>query len=477
MYLKNEIKMLEQLFRKNTQSEIEEKEIIIGSGSNRKYYRLKNQNISLIGVEGNSLEENNAFISLTQHFTEKHLPVPQLLAISEDKKYYLLEDLGNLSLFDFIKDGREKGSFNEQEKNLLHKTISKLPLFQMKGAENLDFSVCYPQSTFNSRSVHWDLNYFKYYFLKTTNIDFQEDKLEDDFERFEKILLKNNNNYFLYRDFQSRNVMIKDDEPYFIDYQGGRKGGLHYDVASFLYQAKANFNDNLREELLNTYLNELQKLIKIDTEQFKKELNYYVLFRTLQVLGAYGFRGYFEKKTHFIESVPFAINNLKQLLEKYSFSELNYLPQLLEKMCTQTIKKTEKKSNLTITIYSFSYKKGIPKDYSDNGGGFVFDCRAIHNPGRYAQYKQLTGMDKPVIDFLEADGEITPFLTTVYDLVDKTITRYIERNFSNLMVNFGCTGGQHRSVYSAEKTAQHIHEKFNIKVNLIHREQKIEKRL
>ncbi len=468
------MEMLEQLFKKITQCEVEEKELITGSGSHRKYYRLKNNDISLIGVEGNSLEENKAFIELTQHFTQKQLPVPQLLAVSEDKRCYLLEDLGDLSLFDCIKKGREKGTFNKKEKEILHKTIAKLPLFQVKGGKDFDFSVCYPQPTFNSRSVHWDLNYFKYYFLKATKIDFQEDKLEDDFERFEKVLLKNDNNYFLYRDFQSRNVMIKDDEPYFIDYQGGKKGVLHYDVASFLYQAKANFNDKLREELLNTYLSELQKLITIDTEQFKKELNYFVLFRTLQVLGAYGFRGYFEKKAHFIESIPYALNNLRQLLTKHSFRELNYLPQLLEKMCTATTK-TDKKSNLTVTIYSFSYRKGIPEDHSDNGGGFVFDCRAIHNPGRYEQYKQLTGMDKPVIDFLENDGEITPFLNNVYDLVDNAISRYIERDFSHLMVNFGCTGGQHRSVYSAEKTAQHIHDKFKIKVNLIHREQKVEK--
>ncbi len=263
---------LEQLFHKLTNTELIEKELITGSGSNRKYYRLKGKDGTFIGVEGNSLEENWAFLELTKHFTQKKLPVPQLLAVSNDTKNYILSDLGDASLFDVIKEGRETGRFSSKEKKLLHKTIAQLPYFQVKGAEKFDFSVCYPQPKFNKRSVHWDLNYFKYYFLKTTNVDFQEDRLENEFERFAEILLKNDNNYFLYRDFQSRNVMIKDDNPYFIDYQGGRKGALHYDVASFLYQAKANFSDKLRSELLETYLQELQKLIPIDAENFKKPI-------------------------------------------------------------------------------------------------------------------------------------------------------------------------------------------------------------
>ncbi len=467
---------LEKLFEKLTNRKLLEKELITGSGSNRKYYRLKGDNFSFIGVEGNSLEENQTFLELTKHFTEKKLPVPKLLAVSKDNKNYILSDLGDNSLFDFIKKGRETGLFSSKEKELLHKTIAKLPYFQVKGADNLDFSVCYPQSKFNKRSVYWDLNYFKYYFLKTTDVDFQEDKLEDEFERFAEILLKNDSNYFLYRDFQSRNVMIKDDEPYFIDYQGGRKGVLHYDVASFLWQAKANFSDELRTELLETYLNELQKLIKVDTEKFKKDLIYFVLFRTLQVLGAYGFRGYFEKKTHFIESIPFALNNLEKLLEKHDFNGLKYLTKILKQMCETKSQTNDKTTNLTVTVYSFSYRKGIPFD-EQNGGGFVFDCRAIHNPGRYDEYKQLTGMDTPVIDFLQKDGEITPFLQSAFQLVDSSIERYIERDFSHLMVSFGCTGGQHRSVYSAEKMARHIKEKFNVKVHLIHREQNIEKRI
>ncbi len=328
---------IEQLFKEFTGTEVEIKEPIVGSGSNRKYYRLKNKTTSLIGVVGNSLEENKSFIKLTQHFTNKKLPVPQLLAVANDNQSYLLNDLGDLSLFEWIKKGRVRGLFDKKEKKMLYKVIAKLPLFQVKGRENLDFSVCYPQSAFNHRSVFWDLNYFKYYFLKTTDIEFQEDKLEDDFEKFANILLENDNNYFLYRDFQSRNVMIQNDEPYFIDYQGGRKGALQYDVASFLWQAKANFSDELRAELLNIYLQELRKIIVVDEDLFRQKLIYFVLFRTLQVLGAYGYRGYFEKKTHFIESIPFALKNLKSILVKHKFNELNYLTQLLEQICTSLI--------------------------------------------------------------------------------------------------------------------------------------------
>ena len=466
---------LEQLFEQTTHEKPSKITELSPAGSNRRYYRMEGKNETFIGVEGTSLDENKAFIALANHFMEAHLPVPQVLAQSNDQRFYLQNDLGDTLLFDFIAEGRRTGTFSESEKAMLHLTMQKLPAIQVLGARNLDFSVCYPQPEFNERSVFWDLNYFKYNFLKTTGLDFQENLLEDDFARMAGVLLQSKTETFMYRDFQSRNVMVKDGEPWFIDFQGGRKGPLAYDVASFLGQAKANFNEELREELLVTYLKSLKNYLSIDETEFRKQLNHFYLFRTLQVLGAYGFRGYFEKKPHFLQSIPFAIENLEQLM-KLDYSEYPYLISVLKQMMElkQFQSTTENRKSLLVKVFSFSYRVGIPEDSSVNGGGFVFDCRAIHNPGKYDEYKQLTGLDKPVKEFLEKEEEIISFLDNAYQLVDKSVEKYLKRGFTNLMVSFGCTGGQHRSVYSAQKMAEHISEKFGVEVELFHREQKIE---
>ncbi len=464
---------LNSLYKKLTGSYPDAISSLSASGSNRKYFRLAGVNRQLIGVEGTSAEENKAFLYMVEYFKKKNIPVPEVLITSDNQMFYLQEDLGDVLLFDFIANGRKTGQFNVSEKEMLHKTIALLPEIQVKGAEDFDFSVCYPQSHFNERSVFWDLNYFKYNFLKTTGIDFQEDKLEDDFVRFAEALLKLNTSTFMYRDFQSRNVMIHNNNPYFIDFQGGRKGPLAYDVASFLWQAKARFGDELREELLQTYLNALQKLIQIDEKEFRSQLKHFVLFRTLQVLGAYGFRGYFEKKVHFLESIPFAIDNLKRILQD-SFVEYPYLVDVLKRMTDVLKFEKPRRDNLLVKVYSFSYKKGIPDDDSGNGGGFVFDCRAVNNPGRSEQFAPLTGLDEPVINFLEEDGEISKLLENAFELADTTTARYLDRGFTSLMICFGCTGGRHRSVYAAQKMAEHIHRKFGCEVQLIHREQQIE---
>ena len=530
---------LKQLFQRYTGNCPETITPLSGSGSNRRYFRLSNPEISLIGVEGTSVEENKAFITLSEHFYQQGLPVPQVFAESENSLFYLQEDLGDVSLFDAISAGRKTGIFSGEEKELLRQTIAALPDIQWRGAEGLDFSICYPQPDFNKRTVLWDLNYFKYYFLKMSDIEFQENLMENDFENFAGVLLQEQADTFLYRDFQSRNVMIHNGKPYFIDFQGGRKGPVYYDVASFLWQAKANFPDELRNELLDVYLKALSKYQPhINQLNFKKRLRYFVLFRILQVLGAYGFRGYIEKKPHFIESIPFALNNLKELLQN-DFPEIPYLKELLplnplkgtwseqkpkssgvsarrslrlrrvknkallckyasqrlafsndvvgdyaERLVVKDYAECQAQSNyglsrsksplgdLGVTIYSFSYKKGIPEDASGNGGGYVFDCRAIHNPGKQEEFKQLTGLDQPVIDFLEKDGEILTFMEEIYKLADKHIERYIERGFTNLMFSFGCTGGQHRSVYAAQRLYEHIMENYNVKVKIIHREQR-----
>ena len=472
--------ILSELFTRATGKPIGEQVALTASGSNRRYYRLysDDRQVSLIGVEGTSRDENHAFLTMAAHFTAQGLNVPRVLAVSEDEMEYVQEDLGDTLLFNYIAEGRKTGVFCESEKVMLRKTMRALAQFQVKAAEDFDFNVCYPQPEFNLRSIRWDLNYFKYCFLKATGLEFQEDKLENEFERLAYILLQQKQmNAFMYRDFQSRNVMVVNEEPYFIDFQGGRRGPVYYDVASFLWQAKANFHDELRHELIEEYLDELTNYMPVDKQEFYATLRHFVLFRTMQVLGACGFRGYFEKKPHFLQSIPFAIENLRRLL-KDAADDYPYLIEVLHEMTEmKQFKEVSVRKPLVVKVYSFSFKKGIPADDSGNGGGFVFDCRAVNNPGKHERYNHVTGMDEPVIKFLEDDGEIFPFLDAAYRLVDASVKRYKDRGFTNLMVSFGCTGGQHRSVYAAEKMAEHINEKFGVEVRLIHREQNVERTL
>ncbi len=464
--------ILRQLYLLYIGHEPESIEAFPSSGSNRRYFRLAGQP-TLIGVRGESAEENRAFIYLADHFRKQGLPVPQVYAHSDDFLYYLQEDLGDTLLFDKLGTKSREGEASAELCQLLRQVIRLLPVLQCKGAEGLDFSQCYPQPAFNRRSVLWDLNYFKYCFLKATGIDFQEDRLEDDFQAMADVLLEEGTPTFMYRDFQSRNVMLRGDAPWFIDFQGGRRGPVYYDVASFLWQAKANFPDDLRQELVHEYINALRAFRPVDEADFKARLRHFVLFRTLQVLGTYGFRGYFERKPHFLQSVPFALANLRHLLQE-PYGEYPYLSGLLQRMTElERFSPTPPTDHLVVRVTSFAYPKGIPEDPSGNGGGFVFDCRAIHNPGRYQPYKLLTGLDEPVIRFLEDDGEIFAFLDHVYALVDASVRRYLKRGFTSLCVSFGCTGGQHRSVYAAQHLAQHLNDAFGVEVDLCHRERGI----
>ena len=485
-------------------------ERLAGAGSNREYYRMTDgEGQSVIGCIGTSRDENHAFVCLTRHFTRRQLPVPQILAVSNDELRYLQTDLGDQSLFDALRVGREAGGrYTQQERALLVKTIRELPNIQMRGARGLDWSCCYPQPEFDQDSVLFDLNYFKYCFLKATGLDFHELKLEANFRMLAKDLTAETCDAFLYRDFQARNVMLVDGEPRFIDYQGGRKGPFYYDLASFLWQASAKYPDKLRRDLIAEYYDSLKNYTEVPSERhFKARLDLFVLFRTLQVLGAYGFRGYFERKRHFIDSIPPAMDNMRNLLKNSTVDAYPYLKEVLRNMCQlpqfapqkvvvpkradgykttesnvykphpqdgpATFSKYDGTGPLVVRVFSFSYRKGIPEDESGNGGGYVFDCRSTHNPGRYEPYKQLTGLDEPVIRFLEDDGEITVFLQSVYRLADAHVERYLQRGFTSLMFSFGCTGGQHRSVYSAQHLAEHIHEKYGIEVRICHREQGI----
>lgn len=466
--------ILSDLYRNHcgvTPSEINE---LPSSGSNRRYFRLRGDAGSLIGVIGTNEAENEAFLSFDGHFASLGLPVPRVLAVTPDRMAYLQEDLGDTLLFNAIEKGRLTRVFSPFERELLVRTIRRLPDFQFAGARGLDFSKCFPAASFDRRSIMWDLNYFKYCFLKATGLEFDEDRLEDDFNALADTLMLSDADTFMYRDFQSRNVMIRDGEPWFIDFQGGRRGPCYYDVASFLWQAKANFTDSFRRELIDEYIDALQKYKPVDPAQFMHTLRHFVLFRMMQVLGAYGFRGYFEKKPHFMQSVPFAIANLRSLLRE-PFAEYPYLNDMLLRLVDlKQFTSDDARRQLTVRVMSFAYKKGIPNDSTGNGGGYVFDCRAVNNPGKYERYKPFTGLDRQVIDFLEQDGEILTFFGHCQALVDASVQRYIERGFTNLMVSFGCTGGQHRSVYCAQHMAEHINRKFNVKVELIHREQNIE---
>lgn len=497
-------------YKQWAQAEPSRIERLPGAGSNRQYYRMYGaDNSSVIGVIGTSLDENRSFIYLAEHFNLRKLPVPRVLAVDEEGLRYLQTDLGNRSLFDALARGREAGGrYTEEEKTLLRRTIAELPDIQIRGARGLDFSRCYPQQEMDVTNVLFDLNYFKYCFLKASGVDFHELKLEASFQLMAKELTAEHGEAFLYRDFQARNVMLDEaGNPYFIDFQGGRKGPVEYDVASFLWQASARYAPALREELISVYINALKQYTEVDEMKFRRRLKMFVLFRILQVLGTYGFRGYFEQKKHFLTSIPPAIQNLKDLLEegacpypylhqvlydlvclpKYQFpkadpvtrsdglktAEVN-IYKSHEADGPATFSKYDGKGPLIVRIFSFSYRKGIPEDSSGNGGGYVFDCRSTHNPGRYEPYKKLTGLDEPVIRFLEDDGEILKFLDSVYALADAHVARYLQRGFTDLMFCFGCTGGQHRSVYSAQHLAEHLNKKFGVEIYLCHREQNIE---
>lgn len=455
------------------------------AGSNRQYSRTVDETgRSVVRVVGTCRAENHAFIYLAKHFRCKGLPVPEVYRVSEDEMEYTQEDLGDTLLFDYIRQGRETGCFSEAEKDMLRRVVRLLAHVQTEGAEGIDWSVCYPVPAFDRQSVFWDLNYFKYCYLKATEEEFSEPALEADFHRLADALLACPETGFMYRDFQSRNVMIRDGAPFLIDFQGGRRGPLLYDLVSFLWQAKANFPAALRQELIGEYEDERRLIATArgnGVQPFTQEqIGVFVLFRTLQVLGAYGFRGYFERKPHFLQSIPYALRNASELLElhpalRVAYPEISRVLQALAAATTTTDDRrehAEQASEMTVTVYSFSFKKGIPEDKSGNGGGYVFDCRSTHNPGRYDAYKHLTGRDKEVVDYLEHDGEILTFLESVYRLIDHHVERFVSRGFSHLQVAFGCTGGQHRSVYCADATARHLRESFpGIHVELIHREQ------
>ncbi len=472
------------------------------SGSSRLYFRISRKQRDAIGVYNDDQKENEAFLSFTRTFRSLGLPVPEILAEDLENHCYLLTDLGDQTLFSsLIIQRKEESGFPAVIIERYKQALKTLPIFQIKGGAEIDYRKCYPRQAFDVQSMMWDLNYFKYYFLKLAHVPFDEQALEEDFGTFTTFLLRADTDYFMYRDFQSRNIMLVNDRPYFIDYQGGRKGPLQYDVASLLYDAKANLPQKVRDQLLGFYLDELGQYLPGKRMNFLSFFPGFILIRVLQALGAYGYRGYYEKKSHFLQSIPYALNNLRNLrnlwLDKKFGVELPTLFGLLDHLIlnNETMLPEPTTSNqqgnyltanpspqgegrirypasgissLTVTINSFSYKNGIPPDPTENGGGFVFDCRALPNPGRLDAYKQISGKDQAVIDFLKREAEVDLFLHDAISIVDQSVSKYLERGFQHLFVNFGCTGGQHRSVYCAERMKEYLIEKYNIVIALNH---------
>lgn len=442
--------------------------------SNRSYWRLASGKGTCIGVEGTDLQENEAFIAIARHFHGKGIPVPELLLVTEDRMSYIQEDLGDDILFDLYSKAGKRGEDTDEIEALLCRTMSLLPKMQFEGAEGFDFSVCYPQPQFDSRMVLFDLNYFKYCFLKPSGLGFNEMLLQDEFEKFALMLTEEPSDTFMHRDFNARNVIIRDSQPYFIDFQGGRKGPIYYDVASFVYHARAGYPAALQARMLECYLAGLQKYMEVDRGSFIEKLKWFRLFRMLQILGAYGFRGLVEQKADFVVTIPPALEVLKGLAGDIC-GEFPYMAELIEKLAAlPRFAKRNEDGALEVTVTSFSYRRGVPCDPSGNGGGYVFDCRALNNPGRYPQYKSDTGRDESVIKFLEDDGGVFGFMAHVYGVLDPHVETFLARGFTSLMLSFGCTGGQHRSVYCAEQAARHIAAKYpQVRVRLIHREQNI----
>ncbi len=442
------------------------------SGSDRRYFRISSPNAKALGAINKDMRENIAFIEFSRFFKSRGLNVPEIYAVDADMDCYLLEDFGGTTLFELLSTSRKDKEIPEDIQVIYKEIIRQLLSFQTEGRE-LDFSHCYPRARFDKQSMMWDLHYFKYYFLKLARISFDEQLLEDDFNRFSDFLLRSDSSYFMYRDFQSRNIMVTDGGLAFIDYQGGRRGALQYDLASLLYDAKADLPQTIREELLEHYLELLTPGTGISRSQFMETYHGYVLIRIMQAMGAYGFRGFYEKKQHFLRSIPYALTNLKHLLS--TCNEFKYFPMLHKVLCdlceNHALLEISAEQDLTVSIASFSFKRGIPVDSSGNGGGFVFDCRALNNPGRYAEYSAMTGKDTEVIDFLQKAPEVHGFLENIYSIVDQSVENYLGRGFKHLMVSFGCTGGRHRSVYCAERLAEHLRSKYRIRISLKHLEQ------
>ena len=448
------------------------------SGSSRRYYRLVGTAHQCVGAVADNIPENRAFFAYTRHLYANGMPVPELYLVDSDERHYLQQDLGDQTLYGLLYEKKQKGGgFDAEMLALYRQALADLAAIQQAGAD-LDFSVAYPRAAFDRRSILWDLNYFKYHFLKLLDIPFDEEPLENDFNTLADYLLSADTGYFLYRDFNPRNIMLADGKLFYIDYQGGRQGAAQYDVASLLYSAKSDLPDPIRRELLGHYLD--VRGLKGDARRQWTDLYYaYVLIRILQTLGAYGYRGLFQRKPYFLQSIPLAVNNLRTLVQDHplpiALPEISRIVETFHETSPDnrtTFNEPSNETALQVSVSSFSYKQGLPEDRSGNGGGHIFDCRALPNPGRYPEYKTYTGKDRPVIEFLQREEAVSTFLDHAEAIVSQSVDKYLERHFTHLFVAFGCTGGQHRSVYCAEQLAARLRQRYpTVNVVVTHREQ------
>ncbi len=463
---------LQDLFHRTCGKAAESIEPLPGAGSHRRYYRMAGGDYRCIGVYGPDHLENRAFLEFTKHFRSIGLNVPDLLAEDTDGGVYLIQDLGDRTLKDEIDLNRKEGDYPARIIPHYRNALEHLLRFQVEGHVGLDYTHCVPRQVFDRQSILWDLNHFKYYFLQLLGIAFDEQALEDDFHSLAAFLTLAGQEHFMYRDFQSRNIMIHEGDLYFVDYQGGRRGALQYDVASILYESRVNLSPGLREELLEYYLESLLKKTGIRPEVFREHYDGYVLIRILQAMGAYGIRGIVEGKPLFLQSIPYAIRNLGFLKEKSKVAaKLPELSASVDRICDMGDWKLEEETpDLKVYINSFSYKKGLPRDLSGNGGGFVFDCRALPNPGREERFRNFTGLDREVVEYLESHTEVGSFLEQTFSLVRQSVEEYRSMGFNQLMVSYGCTGGQHRSVYCAARLDEFVRNQLKVKTLMVHRE-------
>jgi len=468
-----DIKALFQSFKHTMPQRVEK---LQQSGSDRTYYRIYADDETFIATHNLNVKETDTFIYFSRHFGAQGLPVPVIFAVNDAHTIYIQEDLGTVSLLNML----EQYGHNAYTYSLFEKSLQQLARIQIEGHKGLDYSYCLTAKEFGKQAIMSDLLYFKYYFLDTLQQPYDKQAMLDDFDALATYLTRTEYKYFMFRDFQSRNIIVRDDEVYFIDYQGGMQGALQYDAASLLWQAKAELSDEWKSSLLLFYINEIDKLLEkpVDRNIFTGQYNGYVLIRLLQVMGAYGFRGLFERKAHFLSSIPLALKNLQWFVQNKRVGIVTPEFDRVLRIITgdDIIKKFQpqqagEQTTLVVRVNSFTYKKGVPVDESGNGGGFVFDCRGILNPGRFEAYKKYSGRDKNVQDFLEQQTRMNDFLNSVFDLTDITVEDYLKRGFDSLMINFGCTGGQHRSVYAAEQTARHLRNKYKVKTIVNHTNQ------
>jgi len=450
---------LDRLFEATFGAPPQAQEPLAGDGSRRRMIRLhRKDGPSVIGVLGPNGDENRAFLSYSATFRDLGLPVPAVYGADEAAGVYLVEDLGDTTLFDRLDPARRTGDpLPDDVLRLYEKVLAWLPRFQVEGGRAVDYSVAYPRPRYDAQAMQWDLDYFKYAFLKLAHVDFHEARLAEDAARLIRWLSGPGGRHFVYRDLQTRNIMVRDDTPWFIDYQGGLQGPLQYDVAKLLYEGKAGLDEATRERLLDHYLTALAEYVPVQRDSFLTHFRGFVVLRILQGLGAYGYLGLYGRKPQFLARIPPAIADLEGLLAS-GFLPLD-LPELravFERLIASETLRAETRTpatGLTVRVGSFSYKRGVPADPSGHGGGFTFDCRALPNPGRLAAYAGRSGLEDEVADWLETQAATDAFYAQAAALVEAQVARYEERGFDSLQVLFGCTGGQHRSAYLARRLA------------------------